>query len=193
MRARRQNNSPAAAAGELAILFFVARRTSDHRAHQIHPVIIRFHYGKMQRRKRHDVANARDMTIGGDHQPGNCGNILIVIDQWIQPQRLLQRMQVGRPLNKPAIAIDDNLWRLISVREFTGNGFKDVQRRDQPLHHAKFISYDDEAAARPTQDPEQIDRVQRFRNDNCRGGRSQRRDVFPDSGPPASLSPARYQ
>lgn len=108
----------------------------------------------MQRRKRHDVANARDMTIGGDHQPGNGGNILIVIDQWIQPQRLLQRMQVGRPLNKPAIAIDDNLWRLISVREFTGDGFKDVQRRDQPLHHAKFISYDDEAAARPTQDPE---------------------------------------
>lgn len=84
-------------------------------------------------------------------------------------------------LNKPAIAINDNLWCLISVREFTGDGFKDVQRRDQPLHHAKFISYDDEAAARPTQDPEQIYRVQRFRNDNCRGGRSQRRDVFPDS------------
>ena len=75
----------------------------------------------MQRRKRHDVANARDMTIGGDHQPGNGGNILIVIDQWIQPQRLLQRMQVGRPLNKPAIAIDDNLWRLISVRVLSGN------------------------------------------------------------------------
>lgn len=80
MRARRQNNSPAAAAGEPAD-YFVARRTSDHRAHQIDPVIIRFHYGKMQRRKRHDVANARDMTIGGDHQPGNGGNILIVIDQ----------------------------------------------------------------------------------------------------------------
>ena len=98
VRARRQNNSPAAAAGEPGDYSSSSLGGRVTTAHQIDPVIIRFHYGKMQRRKRHDVANARDMTIGGDHQPGNGGNILIVIDQWIQPQRLLQRMQVGRPL-----------------------------------------------------------------------------------------------
>ena len=118
------------------------------------------------------------MAIDGDHQPGHRGNILIFIDQRIQSKRLLQRMQVGRAFDQPAIAVNDDLRRLIGIREFTGDGFQDVQRRHQPLYHAKLVGHDDKAAARAAQNAEQIDRVQRFRDDNRRGGRGQRRNVF---------------
>ncbi len=87
-------------------------------------------------------------------------------------------MQVGRPLNKPAVAIDNDLRRLIGVREFSGDRFQNVQRGHQSLHHAKFIGHDDETAAGAAQDAEQIDRIQRFRYHNRRGGGGQRRDVF---------------
>ena len=73
----------------------------------------------------------------------------------------------------PAVAVDDNFRRFVSVRELAGNRLQYVQRRNQPLYDAKLVSHDDKATAGAAQHAQQIDRVQRFRDHNRRRGGSQ--------------------
>ena len=58
-------------------------------AHQINTIVVRFENGKLQRRPFNNIAGTRYMAVNGNDQSSYRRNILIFIDDVIEPYRLL--------------------------------------------------------------------------------------------------------